>query len=97
VEQNQHPVNTALEAGAIDLLIEQTELTLPRLVGLVERRGFAIRSMRLDPAPGGFNVRLHVCARAPHFQLGVLERQIDRLLGVRRLSSGGAVLTGEAA
>lgn len=97
MEQTQHPTTTALEAGAIELLIEQTELTLPRLVGLVERRGFGIRSIRLDPAPGGFNLHMQVCARAPHFQLGVLERQIDRLYGVRRLAAGRSVLTGEAA
>lgn len=90
-------MSPAPDAGAIDLLIEQTDLTLPRLVGLVDRRGFTIRSMRLDPAPAGFSVRLQVCARAPQYRLDVLERQIDRLVGVRRLNFADAALSGAAA
>jgi acetolactate synthase regulatory subunit len=97
VEQTQRPTSRAPDAGAIELLIEQTELTLPRLVGLVDRRGFCIRSMRLDPAPAGFSLSLQVCARAPHYRLEVLERQIDRLIGVRRLVLAESRLAGEAA
>lgn len=90
-------MSRAPDAGAIDLLVEQTELTLPRLVGLVERRGFLIRSMRLEPAAAGYRLSLQVCACAPHYRLEVLERQIDRLVGVRRLVPAERMLGGEAA
>jgi acetolactate synthase regulatory subunit len=83
--------------GAIRLALDQAELTLPRLVWLVEQRGFRIQRLDMAPAAEGFRLSLEVTARAPHYRLEVLKRQIDRLVGVRRLDAAEALSTEEAA
>jgi acetolactate synthase regulatory subunit len=86
------------DQGAVALALAQSELTLPRLIWLVEQRGFRIERMDMVPQAEGFRVDMEVRARAPHYRLAVLERQIDRLVGVRRLPVDAASrLAGAAA
>ena len=68
----------------IDLL----EGSLPRLIGLIERRGFAIETMHMGAEGNGarrvsVGVRGLAAERCPE----TLGRQIDRLIGVRRLAA----------
>ena len=86
------------DQGCVALALAQSELTLPRLIWLVEQRGFRIERMDMVPQAKGFRVDMEVRARAPHYRLEVLRRQIDRLVGVRRLAPGAAArLSGAAA
>lgn len=71
------------DRGRLDLVLDQAELTLPRLVWLVEQRGFRIERLHMAPAAAGFRLAMEVAARAPHYRLEVLRRQVGRLLGVR--------------
>jgi acetolactate synthase II small subunit len=60
-----------------------------RLIGLVERRGYDVRSIHLPPSSGeAMNLDLGVMARDMGRDIGVLMRQIHRLIGVRRVLSG---------
>lgn len=67
--------------------IDRAEGSLPRLIGLIERRGFAIDAMELG-AEGNGSRRVSVAVRGMGAERcpDVLGRQIDRLIGVRRLS-----------
>lgn len=86
------------DQGAVVLALAQSELTLPRLIWLVEQRGFRIERMEMSPQAKGFHVRMEVRARAPHYRQEILRRQIDRLVGVRRLPEAAASrLAGAAA
>ena len=73
----------ACDHGGMELELDQAALTLPRLVWLVEQRGFRIERLHMAPANAGFRVSMEVAARAPHYRLEVLRRQVDRLVGVR--------------
>lgn len=73
------------DRGGMELVLDQSALTLPRLVWLVEQRGFRIERLHMAPSRPGFRVSMEVAARAPHYRLDVLRRQVDRLVGVRRL------------
>ena len=78
------------DRGRLALELAQSALTLPRLVWLVEQRGFRIERMQMDPHASGFRVEMEVMARAPHYRFEVLGRQVDRLVGVRRLQEAAA-------
>ena len=67
--------------------IDRAEGSLPRLIGLIERRGFAIDSMQMG-AEGNGARRVSVAVRGLQAERcpEVLGRQIDRLIGVRRLA-----------
>ncbi len=66
--------------------IDQAEGSLQRLIGLVERRGFYIDALEMG-AHGNERrrVALDVRARDAGRCYDVLGRQIDRLIGVRRV------------
>ncbi|KFN44588.1 ACT domain-containing protein [Arenimonas oryziterrae] len=68
-------------AFAIEL--EQAEGALLRLLGTIERRGFALAGLQADPTgSGGLSVRLSVDGeRDPN----VLCRQLERLVDVREV------------
>lgn len=66
--------------------IDRSEGALQRLIGLIERRGFDIDRMNVSDAGGHREVRLNVSARDATRHTDVLGRQIDRLIGVRRIS-----------
>lgn len=66
--------------------IDRAEGSLQRLIGLVERRGFHIDRMNVAENGAHREVRLVVRERDAGRCTNVLGRQIDRLVGVRRMS-----------
>ncbi|MHB1206748.1 MAG: ACT domain-containing protein [Rhodospirillaceae bacterium] len=66
--------------------LEDTEGALPRLIGLIERRGFLIDGLAMQPGPEGRSLAVTVRPRDAGRCVHVLGRQIDRLLGMRRVA-----------
>lgn len=70
----------------IHIQIDRAQGSLQRLIGLIERRGFHIDRIAMSDAGACRDVRLTVrpadASRCPD----VLGRQIDRLIGVRRMA-----------
>jgi acetolactate synthase-1/3 small subunit len=67
------------------ILIDRAEGSLQRLIGLVERRGFEVERFAMTEAGMEREVRMSVRARDNSRSAEVLGRQIDRLIGVRRV------------
>lgn len=67
--------------------IDHAEGSLQRLIGLVERRGFAITRMSVADLGSHREVRMGVRGRDAGRCLDVLGRQIDRIVGVSRGAS----------
>ncbi|MGQ0532784.1 MAG: ACT domain-containing protein [Caulobacteraceae bacterium] len=72
---------------AFILHIDFAEGSLQRLIGVIERRGFDIDRMTLTENGAHREVRLCVRARDAGRCMEVLGRQLDRLIGVRRISA----------
>lgn len=68
------------------LQIDRAQGSLQRLIGVVERRGFDIERMSVTESGAHREVRLRLNPRDAGRCADVLGRQIDRLIGVRRLS-----------
>jgi acetolactate synthase-1/3 small subunit len=68
------------------LQIDRAEGSLQRLIGVIERRGFDIERMSVTDSGANREVRLHLNARDAGRCIDVLGRQIDRLIGVRRIA-----------
>ena len=67
---------------------EPSEGALLRLIGLIERRGYSVRGLAL-PETAGSSMHLDM-ALTPHEtgrDIGVLSRQIRRLVGVRQVAA----------
>lgn len=77
--------------------IDRAEGSLQRLIGLVERRGFHIERMSIADAGADREVRLGVRARDAGRCADILGRQIDRLIGVRRIAAQAASAHSEEA
>jgi len=72
----------------INCEIDRAEGSLQRLIGLVERRGFHIDALEMEAEGNGARrVALGVRARDSGRCFDVLGRQIDRLIGVRRIAA----------
>lgn len=71
----------------IQILIDRADGSLQRLIGLIERRGFQIDRMTIADAGANRDVRVSVSPRDPSRCIHVLGRQIDRLVGVRRIAA----------
>lgn len=67
--------------------IDHAEGSLQRLVGLIERRGFHIAGMSVTDSGAFREVRIAVRGRDAGRCMDVLGRQIDRLIGVRRMGA----------
>lgn len=67
--------------------LDRAEGSLPRLIGLVERRGFHIDALRMRETADTRKVVLGVRGRDDSRCVELLGRQIDRLHGVRRLAA----------
>lgn len=80
----------------LHIQIDRSEGSLQRLIGLIERRGFHIDRMNVSDAGAHREVRLHVRGRDAGRSADVLGRQIDRLIGVRRVAPAAAVTVEEA-
>lgn len=76
--------------------LERHEGALQRLIGLIERRGFQIDRMNVADAGVHQEVRLAVRGRDDSRCPDVLGRQIDRLIGVRRITPASSPHVGEA-
>lgn len=70
--------------------IDHAEGSLQRLIGLIERRGFHIDDMSVSVAGAYREVRIAVRERDAGRCTDVLGRQIDRLIGVRRIATAAA-------
>lgn len=57
-----------------------------RMLGLVERRGFAIRAIAMAGNPSAAAIAIDVEARDPLRRLDVLARQLGRLVEVRSVT-----------
>jgi len=77
----------------IQILIDRADGSLQRLIGLIERRGFQIDRMTIADAGANRDVRVSVSPRDPSRCMDVLGRQIDRLVGVRRIVASHAAST----
>lgn len=69
------------------LEIERAEGALQRLIGLIERRGFHIDRMAMSDRGAHRELVLSVRGKDAGRNCEILGRQIDRLIGVRRLHS----------
>lgn len=72
----------------LHLRIDHAEGSLQRLIGLAERRGFHIDGLTLIDEGSARRVALLVRARDQTRCAATLGRQIDRLVGVRRMAAG---------
>lgn len=68
------------------LEIDQAPGSLLRVLGLIERRGFAIEALELETQPTARRLRLRVQPKAGRCPEN-LKRQIDKLFGVRRAAA----------
>lgn len=69
----------------LHIYLDQLQGSLPRVVGLVERRGFLIDALRMEPAQDGRNLMLMVTPRDSLRCVLVLARQLERLHGILRV------------
>jgi acetolactate synthase-1/3 small subunit len=65
--------------------LDNAEGALPRLIGLIERRGFLIDGLAMQAGAEGRSLAVTVRPRDTTRCVDVLGRQIDRLLGLRRV------------
>ena len=72
--------------NTLHLELDHIEGSLPRVLGLIERRGFIIDALSMRTGNQGRVLSLTIRARDGARCLQVLGRQIDRLYGLRRLS-----------
>ncbi len=70
--------------------IDHAEGSLQRLIGLIERRGFHIERMTINDAGAAREVRVSVRPRDASRCADLLGRQIDRLIGARRIAPAAA-------
>jgi acetolactate synthase-1/3 small subunit len=80
----------------IHIQLDEAEGSLPRIVGLIERRGFHIERMVMENRGGGRSAAICVRPRDASRRVEVLGRQIDRLFGVRRCEPHEFVAVGRA-
>jgi acetolactate synthase regulatory subunit len=67
--------------------IDHAEGSLQRLIGVIERRGFHIDGMSVSDHGSHREVRVAVREREAGRCTQVLGRQIDRIVGARRIAS----------
>ncbi|MEI9929554.1 MAG: ACT domain-containing protein [Rhizomicrobium sp.] len=68
----------------IHLELDRAEGSLPRIIGLIERRGFHIDGMTMDGEGTHRALSIHVRPHDASRRIDALSRQIDKLYGVRR-------------
>lgn len=64
--------------------LDHAEGSLPRLIGLIERRGFIIDGLEMRVGPEGRRLTVTLRPRDATRCIDVLGRQIDRLYGMCR-------------
>jgi len=73
-------------SGSIEIGFANVEGALLRMLGLVERRGFQLRSVTMAERGEESLLSIHVQARFPERSLDVLAAQLRRLHDVRLVS-----------
>jgi len=74
-------------SNTIHIQIDRADGSLQRLIGLVERRGFEIHGMNMNEVGDWRTLALTVASRDGTRCIDNLDRQIDRLFGVRRIEA----------
>jgi acetolactate synthase II small subunit len=74
----------------LHLELDHVEGSLPRVIGLIERRGFLIDALTMSSLNHGRVLKLTIRARDASRCIHVLRRQIDRLFGLRRADADDA-------
>jgi acetolactate synthase-1/3 small subunit/acetolactate synthase II small subunit len=62
------------------------EGALIRMLGLIERRGYALRGVAMEEHANGASLVLDVEPRDPSRRVDVVARQLDRLVEVNKVS-----------
>lgn len=70
----------------IRLTIQWVEGALVRALGLIERRGFAVTSIKAAADPAAQQMELTIELRSPGRSVDVLARQIEKLFDVRAVT-----------
>lgn len=73
-------------SGRIEITFSPGEGALPRMLGLVERRGFVVRGIAMAENSSAASIAIDVEARDPLRRLDVLSRQLQRLVDVRSVT-----------
>jgi acetolactate synthase-1/3 small subunit len=76
--------------------LDHAEGSLQRLIGLIERRGFHIDQLAVSDAGAHREVRVAVRGRDSGRCTEVLGRQIDRMIGARRMAPASSAHVEEA-
>lgn len=76
--------------------LDHAEGSLQRLIGLIERRGFHIDQLAVSDAGAHREVRVAVRGRDNGRCAEVLGRQIDRMIGARRMAPASSPHVEEA-
>ncbi len=82
-----------MNTQTLSVELQPAEGAVLRLIGLVERRGFEVRSINLPASTGSLRLDLGVRARDTARTIETLHRQIKRLSGVCRVSETPFTLT----
>jgi acetolactate synthase regulatory subunit len=72
--------------GRIHVDFDAAEGALLRMVGLVERRGFAVSSLAMDARQGRGSLSLELEPRDPNRRIEIVANQLRRLHDVRFVS-----------
>lgn len=73
-------------SGRIEVSFTPREGAVLRMLGLVERRGFALRAIAMAEGSSAASLAMDVEARDPLRRLDVLARQLERLVDVRSVA-----------
>ena len=76
-------------SDTLHLELDHVEGALPRVIGLIERRGFIIDALSMRTGNQGRVLSLMLRARDASRCIDVLGRQLDRLYGLRRIANEG--------
>jgi acetolactate synthase regulatory subunit len=72
--------------GRIDIVFTPQEGAVTRMLGLVERRGFALKAIAMAGDSNPASLVMDVEARDPLRRFDVLARQLERLIEVRSVA-----------
>lgn len=73
-------------SGRIEICFTPGEGAVLRMLGVVERRGFAVRTIAMAEDSSAASLAVEVEPRDPLRRLDVLARQLERLVDVRSVS-----------
>jgi acetolactate synthase II small subunit len=72
--------------GRFDIVFDPQEGAVTRMLGLVERRGFALKTIAMAGDSNPASLVMDVEARDPLRRFDVLARQLERLIEVRSVA-----------